>query len=163
MKTVVLVRHAKSSWAHPQMRDFDRPLNDRGLNDAPMMGKLMHDLGLIPDLILSSTAERAHTTAYLFAQQLQIDPETIALRDELYHAPPATFYEVLQQLNDQFNTVYVFAHNNGISEFAALQEVALIDEMPTCAVFAFQVMTDRWIDFKNAPKKFLLFDRPKNH
>ena len=160
MKCVILVRHAKSDWS-VDADDFDRPLNERGKRDAPVMAERLLKRKLQIDAFVSSSAKRALRTAKIFAEQLGIGKDEIIQTRELYLAPPGKFFEVLGRLDDKIGTVAVFSHNNGITEFANNLGIALIDNMPTCSIFAFTIDTDRWADMKEAKKEFLFFDYPK--
>jgi phosphohistidine phosphatase len=161
MKTLILIRHAKSSWANIGQSDFDRPLNDRGVKDAAEMAEKLFAQNVTIDTFISSTARRAHTTCKAFASKYNKN-EDIILVDKLYHAAPHIFYEVINELNDDINSVAIFAHNPGISELASTitSKPSWID-MPTCAVYAVQANITSWKDFKDAEKTFLFYKYPK--
>lgn len=161
MKQLLLVRHAKSSWANIDQDDFKRPLNDRGHLDAPMMAKRILARGLSIDLIISSTALRALTTAEYFANENNILTSSIIQHDFLYHAPPERFVKAILQIPDEINTVAIFAHNPGITDFVNQLTSIKIDDMPTCAVFAISVETDNWKNWQSAKKEYLFADWPK--
>jgi phosphohistidine phosphatase len=162
MKTLLLVRHAKSSWDAPGLSDFDRPLNERGKKDAPEMAKRLKDKNINIDLFVSSPAKRAKKTAKYFAEAFDIKKDGIQFVDNLYLASSSAFRETIIDLNDKKNVVAIFSHNPGITEFANALTNVRIDDMPTCGVFALHIDTDSWSDFENAEKKFLFFDYPKN-
>jgi phosphohistidine phosphatase len=162
MKTLLLIRHAKSSWEQAGQSDIDRPLNDRGKKDAPEMAKRLKEKGIRIDRFISSPAKRARATAKYFAKEYDVKKDDIRLVEELYMASPAAFAEAIAMLDNDHDTVALFAHNPGISEFAATLTEVKVDDMPTCAVFAVQVDTGSWSDFNQAEKKFLFFDYPKN-
>jgi phosphohistidine phosphatase len=162
MKTLLLVRHAKSSWDKPGLSDIERPLNERGKKDAPEMAKRLKERNIIPDLFLSSPARRARKTARIFAEELGADKEQVRNNEELYMATPGGFTGAVEALDDQWRVVALFSHNPGITEYASTLTNVRVDDMPTCAVFAVQAETERWSDFGSAPKKFLFFDYPKN-
>src|SRR5215217_5847539 len=162
MKTLILVRHAKSSWDVIGQKDFDRVLNDRGKKDAPEMAQRLKEKGLKVDLFVSSPAKRAHKTAKYFAEAFKTDKDDIVLIDQLYEAPLDTFYEVVRGLNNKYDVVALFAHNPGITAFVNTLTEVHTDNMPTCSLFAVQVDTDSWNTFKESNKKFLFFDYPKN-
>ena len=162
MKTIILVRHAKSSWDDFTVPDFDRPLNDRGKRDAPIMATRLQERGVTPDLLVSSPAKRARKTARVFAETLGLDKETVLYHDELYLAEPMVFTKVISGLDDKYTCVVIFAHNPGISAFANLSSTARIDEMPTCGIFAYTVEAEHWSKAEGAKKKFLFFDQPKD-
>jgi phosphohistidine phosphatase len=162
MKTLLLIRHAKSSWEQPGLSDFDRPLNERGKKDAPEMAKRVKEKGIEIDHLLSSTAKRAKKTAKYFAEEFGFKKEDIKLVEELYGATQSEFLQAVKDIDDKYKTVALFSHNPGITDFASSLTNVRIDDMPTCAVFALQIETDSWKDFQNAEKNFLFFDYPKN-
>lgn len=162
MKTLLLVRHAKSSWDHANLDDFDRPLNERGKNDAPEMAKRVKEKGIEIDHLVSSTAKRAHKTAKYFAEEFGFKKSDIQLVEELYGATTTEFLKAVAQLSDDHKAVALFSHNPGITEFASSLTNVRVDDMPTCAVFAVQVATETWNEFTTAEKRFLFFDYPKN-
>ena len=134
MKNVYFVRHAKSSWAHPELSDHDRPLNDRGHRDAPEMARYLLDEGHSIDLILTSTAQRALTTAAYFRDTFGLDEDHFWKESELYHASAETLVGILRQLTEEFVNVAVFAHNPGMSMLANSLSQVYIDNVPTCGV-----------------------------
>src|SRR4051812_32457121 len=162
MKTLIVVRHAKSSWSESGIGDHDRPLNSRGKKDAPEMAERLRKSGIKIDLFVSSTALRARTTARYFADEYGISKKDIVLEEQLYLAPAEAYYEVLSKLDDKYDTVAVFGHNPGITEFANTLSQVHVDDMPTCAVYAVAADTKDWASFKKAAKDFLFFDYPKN-
>lgn len=161
MKTLLLIRHAKSSWDNLNTPDVERPLNDRGKKDAPEMAKRLLKAGIRPDRIVSSPARRARHTAELFARELGLDEKGIVIQTELYHAQPATFQQVILGLNDEDDTVAIFSHNPGITAFVNTLGATRLDNMPTCAVFAVKSGSSKWSEFLSGPE-FLLFDYPKS-
>lgn len=161
MKSLILVRHAKSSWGDFSLPDFERPLNERGKHDAPMMAGRLMDKKIKPDLLVSSPAKRAKKTAQAFAQVLGIEKDSILYREELYMAGIEQFYNVISHLDDAFNKIALFSHNPGITQFANEMDVAHLDEMPTCSIFAITAKADSWANFRNAEKEFWFFDYPK--
>lgn len=162
MKTLIVVRHAKSSWENTGTSDLDRPLNSRGKKDAPDMAKRLHKKIKVIDVFLSSPALRAYTTAQYFADEYKVNKKDIAVEKQLYNALPETFYAVLTSLPDEHQCVAVFSHNPGITGFVNTLSEVHIDDMPTCALFAVSANTAEWILFKNAAKQFLFFEYPEN-
>jgi phosphohistidine phosphatase len=162
MKTLILVRHAKSSWDQPGLSDFERPLNERGKKDAPEMAKRLKEKGISIDQFVSSPARRARKTAKYFAEEFGVKKDDIKMVEALYGADPSAFLETISKLHDDHDTVIIFSHNPGITEFASSLTKVRVDEMPTCAVFAVQADKDHWREFDSAEKKFLFFDYPKN-
>jgi len=161
-RTLIMIRHAKSSWANPLQSDYDRPLNERGMHDAPMMGERLKKKGLIPDLIISSTAKRAAQTAKKIAAAVDFSEENILWKNRLYQCIPSVFEEVIQEVDDAIQTVFVVAHNPGITDFVnELVPGFRIDNMPTCAMAGVHVEAEFWSDFIHAQKEVFLFDYPK--
>lgn len=158
MKTLFLVRHAKSDWP-ADIEDFDRPLSEKGHADAPKMAKLLKTEGITIDTFVTSTAKRALTTCRYFAEVYE--NKNILKFEELYNASSSEFLEVIESLNDQAKNVAIFSHNNGITHFANSLTNENIEHMPTCSVVAFEVDTDTWAEFKKAAKEFLFFYKPK--
>ncbi len=161
MKTLLLVRHAKSDWGNPGLDDIDRPLNERGKRDAPVMARRLRDKKIKIDLFVSSPAKRAARTAKFFAEEFGAKKKQLVYKEELYLAPPSVFYEVVQGLDDDADTAALFSHNEGITEFANQLTPARIDNIPTCGVFALTIETDSWKGFREAKKEFAFFDYPK--
>lgn len=162
MKILILVRHAKSSWDQMGVDDFDRPLNERGKKDAPEMASRLKEKGLKIDLFLSSPARRARKTAKYFVEEFGLKKDDIELEKNLYAASPSVILQIVTGIKNKLDTVVLFAHNPGLTEFASSLTDVHIDNMPTCSVFAVQAETEDWHDFATAQKRFLFFDYPKN-
>lgn len=163
MKSLLIVRHAKSSWDSGFDNDFDRPLNDRGKKDAPAMAQRLVKAGISIDLFVSSPAKRAKSTAGYFINEFGRSEKDILFLPELYHAPLQTFKDVvIGQLDDKFDTAAIFSHNPGITAFANSLSSVRLDNMPTCAVFAVKSAVSNWKDFLSVPPSFWFFDYPKS-
>lgn len=163
MKTLILIRHAKSSWDDVNLPDFDRPLNKRGKEDAKKMAERLHKKIKKLDAIISSPAKRARKTAESFAEIFKISEEDIRFHPSLYHAAASDFFEVIEELSNKLDTVAVFSHNPGITYFSNnLITDINIDNVPTTGIFAVKIDISKWSDFKNAERQFLFFDYPKN-
>ena len=119
MKTLLILRHAKSDWSNSQLSDHDRPLNGRGQYDAPRMGAWLKQQKMVPELIISSTAERALTTAELVALASEFEGELRSMK-ELYLAGPPTYIEILNEVADSYERVMVVGHNPGMAELVSL-------------------------------------------
>lgn len=161
MKTLLLVRHAKSSWDNINLTDFERPLNERGKHDAPLMAKKLLDKKIHIDLFVSSPAKRAKKTAEIFMQEFTTKEKKLLTVSSLYEASVDNFYDTIQSLKDKNHAVAIFAHNPGITDFINTLDCHPVYDMPTCAVFALKIKTKTWKDFKDADKEFLFFDYPK--
>jgi phosphohistidine phosphatase len=162
MKTLLLIRHAKSSWDAPGLSDADRPLNDRGKKDAPEMAKRLKKRNLSIDQFISSTAKRARKTAKYFAEEYDVKKDSIKEVEDLYMATTPGFIKTIEDTRNKHDVIALFSHNPGITEFANSLTDTRIDDMPTCSVFAVQANVDDWKEFMNAEKKFLFFDYPGN-
>ncbi len=162
MKTLLLIRHAKSDWGNPGLDDFDRPLNERGKRDAPAMVQRLIDKKVKIDAFIASPAKRAAKTAKYFAEGYGRKADDILFKDELYLAAPSVFFEVIAAVKDKHDSIAVFSHNNGITDFANQLTSARIDNIPTCGIFAVQAQCSSWADFKKAEKQFWFFDYPKS-
>ncbi|MGZ5253965.1 MAG: SixA phosphatase family protein [Flavitalea sp.] len=162
MKKLLVIRHAKSSWDDIRQTDFERPLNERGKRDAPEMAKRLNDKGIIPDLLVSSPAKRAISTAKLFAKEFRIEEKDIHLEEKLYHPEEQNIFTIISRLPAFAETVILFSHNPGITGFVNMLTNTRIDHMPTSAIFAINIKSEDWIDFENAEKEFWFFDYPKS-
>jgi phosphohistidine phosphatase len=161
LKSLLLVRHAKSDWNDPLLEDFDRPLNERGKRDAPVMAHRLLDNKIAIDAFISSPAKRARKTAEIIAKEFGVKKEGIILIENLYLAVTEIFFDVIGQADDKFKTIAVFSHNPGITDFANLLTNARIDNIPTCGIFAVNIKTNHWKDLRNAEKEFWFFDYPR--
>ncbi|MDX1687314.1 MAG: histidine phosphatase family protein [Candidatus Promineifilaceae bacterium] len=142
MKTLLILRHGKSSWANLYLADHDRPLKARGKRDAPRMGRLLKEEELTPDLIISSTAERALATAELAALACDYEGEIETTRD-FYHAAPEAYLERLQELPDEIERVMVVGHNPGLAELVA-ELTGEAERFPTAALAQVALPIERW-------------------
>lgn len=162
MKKLFIIRHAKSDQSFFG-NDFERPLNERGRSDAPLMAKRLLDKKYKIDALVSSPAVRAKKTAELFSETLNMPAEKIIFISALYHASPEVFYEVVSGLPDELNMVAIFSHNPGISYFVnSLNTGTKVDNMPTSGIFGISADITTWPGFNKAKKNFLFFDYPKN-
>ena len=163
MKILLLIRHAKSSWALSDQKDFDRPLTERGLHDAPEMARRLLERPLSIDAFVSSPAERARQTATLMIREWKKGKApALSYINSLYLAEPEMIERVVMRLDNGLNSVAIVSHNPGITDFVNRLTSVRIDHMPTCAVYAVRVHTDNWKEFSKAEKEFLFFDYPKN-
>ena len=156
MKTLILIRHAKSDWPE-NTDDFDRPLAEKGVHDAEKMASFLKEKNIKIDKFFCSPALRTLTTCEIFNKEYKIEIETI---QKLYNASETNFENITLGLDDQLNNVAMFSHNNGISNFAN----SMSDDMfmfPTCGVAGFEIDCDSWSDFPNAKKKLVFFYEPK--
>lgn len=160
MKTLFLVRHAKSSRDDPSLPDRDRPLDDRGEQDAPKMGKRLAKRDVKPDLIVSSSATRALATAHPIAEELGYRRKDIVVNDRLYESSADTLLEVIQGLDNKLDCVMLFGHNPEFSDLAHRLS-SEIGDMPTCAVAEFRFDVKAWSDVGEVEPAKVTLDQPK--
>ena len=178
MKELVLVRHAKSSWKQDGLTDLARPLNKRGKADAPFMARCLAARspaarspaarspaarGNRPDRIVSSPAARARATAIVFAQAHGYPEEDIVPDPRIYEATVPDLLEVLRNLRDADNRVFLFGHNPSVTEFLVEVAGVNIDNVPTCGVAELRFQTERWQDLEATGAELVDFDYPKKH
>jgi len=132
MKTLLLMRHAKSSWKHEDITDHERPLNKRGKKDAPLMGKLIFEKELMPQLILSSSALRARLTVNAIIESANHQGE-VEFLDDFYMAEPAVYLEKLRSLPDDLERVMIVGHNPGLEGLLQILSQQ-VESLPTCAI-----------------------------
>jgi phosphohistidine phosphatase len=164
VKTLYIIRHAKSSWADPLQDDFDRKLSDRGKRDAPRMGKRLKEKDVVPGLMLSSPAKRAFSTARRIGKILKYEKGKIKTDDRLYHADEETILSVVRELKDKYDVVMLYGHNPGLTDFVnSFQTGELdIDNLPTCGIVAFRLDIESWKDAAWGKGRILFFDYPKS-
>ena len=144
MKTLLILRHAKSSWSNLGLADIDRPLNKRGKRDAPRIGALLREEDLVPDLIISSPALRARKTAKAVSDNSGYEGE-IEIQGEFYPGDPDSFIEAFYSIPNQIERILIIAHNPGLEEllYVLTGESA---RMPTSALAQVSLPVDRWLD-----------------
>ncbi|AFN74757.1 putative phosphohistidine phosphatase, SixA [Melioribacter roseus P3M-2] len=163
MKKLFLIRHAKSSWDNPGLTDMERPLNKRGERDAPFMARLIKEKGIEPDLIISSPAKRAFDTALVFASIYGKNEEDIIVEDRIYEAGMRELSLVVEDIDDRFESVFLFGHNPGLTNFANLLGSEYLDNMPTCSIVGIGLNVDSWKNIERGKGKTFLFEYPKKY
>jgi phosphohistidine phosphatase len=148
MKTLLLLRHAKSSWNQPELNDHERPLNKRGKKEAPKVGRYLKENNLVPDLILSSTARRAHDTALAAADESGFDKE-IELYQDLYMSEPVCYLDILQRLPDSTKRVLVVGHNPDLDELLTML-TDVNEHMTTAALAQIDLPISSWTELNEA-------------
>ncbi len=161
MKTLYIIRHAKSSWKDPGLTDFERPLNGRGKRNAPEMGRRLQVRGILPELLLASPAKRALATAIAIAEVVGYQPNQIQYNEALYHATVGQLYDVIQAQPNTVQHLAVFGHNPGFTDFANDLANAQIINVPTCGIVAVQVPVASWQQIQPGTGTMLWFDYPK--
>jgi phosphohistidine phosphatase len=163
MKKLYLMRHAKSSWSFDELSDQERPLNDRGRDDAPRIGQALAKRHLNIDLIVSSPAVRALSTAVLVARELKYPHDKIEVNPGIYQADLDTLLAIIRDLPDTAESVLLTGHNPTITDVANyLSPSPLSGEMPTAAVISIHFQADKWADVKPTNAEFYFYDYPRN-
>ena len=159
MKTLILVRHAKAIRGDPSLPDIERSLDDRGRHDAARMGERLAERGVRPDLIVSSPALRARTTAQLMADPIGHPQQAIVIEDSLYASSVRNLLAIVHALDDRLDSVMLFGHNPEFADLA--RRLSGIDDMPTCAVAEFRFDTQAWADVGEIDPVQATLDTPK--
>ncbi|GAB3876899.1 histidine phosphatase family protein [Hymenobacter segetis] len=162
MKTLYLLRHAKSSWSFDELSDQERPLNDRGRDDAPLMGQALAKRRICPDVIVSSPAVRAMSTAVLVAREMQYPHDKIVVESGIYGADVDDFLAILKDLPDSAASALVVGHNPTITETANTLSPSSINEMPTAAVVCLRFECEQWAEVSKVNAEFYFYDYPRN-
>jgi phosphohistidine phosphatase len=159
MKTLYLLRHAKSSWEDPTLRDFDRPLNKRGLKAAALIGKYMRKHKVRPDVVLSSPAKRTRQTVQLVLEQAQVEPK-MQYDERLYAAGSTNLLNVLREVDDRIESVLVVSHNPGLQDLLEVLTGEL-EAMPTAALVQIRLDVDSWSETRERVGSLESVVRPK--
>jgi phosphohistidine phosphatase len=163
MKTLTIVRHAKSSWEDTNLRDRERPLNKRGKRDAPEMGRRIQEAGIRPSLILASPAVRAWKTANAIADAINYPREFLQKEEALYLASVDRILDVIVAQDNNFNNLLIVGHNPGFTEFANFLVPGLTHNLPTAGVVSVEIEQDDWSLYESPAAKLILHDWPKKH
>ncbi len=162
MKTLILARHAKSSWKTDAETDFDRPLNKRGLSDAPLMAGRLRSKGPLPDRVVSSTAVRALATTELYLHGLGMRNNQLTTTRSIYEAPVSALITQIEQMTADCTIAMMVGHNPGMSAACHFLSSQADLEMPTCALACFDLEIDQWKDVYRDCATLRWFDYPKN-
>ncbi len=163
MKTLYLVRHAKSSWKYPKLDDFERPLNKRGRKNAPFMGNVLRKLKITPDLVISSPANRAAMTARIIAAALDYSLENIHYSEAIYEFSEKALIDVVKEIDDNVNYAMVVGHNPATNGFANYIGDQPIVNIPTCGVFCVELDIESWANIHAQCGKVKFFEYPKKY
>jgi phosphohistidine phosphatase len=161
MKTLVIVRHAKSSWNDPGLSDHQRPLSKRGLKDAPIMGARLADWGPPVDRIISSSATRALTTAELITHEMGLPWDEIQIEDALYHATEEEVIDLINEQDDYLDGLMLFGHNPGLTYLVNDLSDLDLDNLPTCGVVVLQFEVNSWSEIGDEIATSAELDFPK--
>lgn len=161
MKTLYLIRHAKSSWKDITLDDFERPLNKRGKKDAPFMGKILKEEGVVPDIIYSSPARRAKDTAQIIAQAIGYEKE-IQFEKKIYESNLVSLKNIIRSIEDSNQSAFLFGHNPGLNIFAE-EFCDFYENIPTCGLIQLSFNCERWDEINVDNCNFQIFDYPKKY
>ncbi len=162
MKTLVIVRHAKSSWDNANLSDFERPLNKRGERDAPFMARLIKEKNIKADLIISSPAVRALSTAQAFAKEQGIPENKIIKKELIYNSGFSEILRMLQTIDDQIKTTMLFGHNPDISHLCSYLSGNYFESVPTCGSVCIDFhKVERWADIDDRNGTMRFFEYPR--
>jgi len=162
MKLVTLLRHAKSSWADSGQKDFDRPLNDRGLRDAPMMSQRLLDRSCTPDAIACSAAIRTRQTAQFMLDVHSLSEQAITFHDDLYLASAGTLLDYIQRTNNEFAHLMIIAHNPGLELLGQQMHPSSPNQLATCSALHFGLHSNSFVIQPDTQIELLWHDFPKN-
>lgn len=161
MKTLFLVRHAKSEWANENLTDIDRPLNARGYRDAHFMSEQLKKNKLVPEQIISSPAIRATSTALIFARNLDYDCENIQLKKMLYETTEKEYLKIISATDNSRRSLMLFAHNPTLTVLANSLTKPFTENIPTCGIVGIQFKINDWKEIMTAQGELFLYDFPK--
>ena len=161
MKTLYLVRHAKSSWKFPELDDFDRPLNKRGKRDAPRMAQRLRKRHVRPDLILSSPAKRARKIAQEMAQTLTTDSSALQYEASLYEASADSLLDRIRTVADSVATLMIVGHNPELTTLTNQLVAHNIDNVVTSGVVAITFPIKQWVAVEEQGGELRWYDYPK--
>jgi phosphohistidine phosphatase len=163
LKNLFLTRHAKSSWNNPGLADIDRPLNERGKKAAPFMGKLIVDKGEKPELLISSPANRALSTARAFGEVMGLVENDIIVNRAIYGAGAQQLLELVQNQDDLHKSIMLFGHNPTFTSFVNMLTGSNIMNVVTCGVVRINFEYSSWIDIDFGSGRLVYYEYPKKY
>lgn len=163
MKTIILTRHAKSSWNSDSSTDFERPLNKRGIDDAPIMAKRLVNHGPLPQLLVASTAVRSIQTAELLMRELAMNASLLTTTDTIYEAPARALIDQIKQLPDEADVAMIIGHNPGMSSACSYLSKDADVQMSTLAMVCMELEVGEWGDVYPDCATMRWYDYPKKH
>jgi phosphohistidine phosphatase len=161
MKTLYIVRHAKSSWEYEGIKDIDRPLNKRGINNAYLISSVLNKKVSCPDVFISSCANRALHTAMIFSYTFNYPLTNLKISKSLYNFSDGYLIKTVKALDDGFDSAIIFSHDHGISDFVNKFGSIKLDNVPTCGVIGIKFNTSHWKNIKEG--NTFITDFPKNY
>ena len=161
MKTLYIVRHAKSSWEYDGIADIDRPLKKRGISDAHLLSKHLADVIQKPDVFVTSSANRALHTSSIFCENFSYPMANLKIKRQLYSFSDGYLVKTIKALDDSFDSAIIFSHDHGINTFVNKFGSKPIAHVPTCGVIGIQFDNKHWKSIKKG--ETILIETPKNH
>ena len=159
MRKLYIIRHAKSSWKDLSLSDFERPLNKRGIKDAPLMGDMLKRKNILPDIIISSPAKRAKATAKVIAKEINYT-KPIVYDSDIYEAGMSTLRNIVNSIDNKNKSVFLFGHNPGLGMLVDIF-VGLYENIPTCGIVGIEFNCKKWEDISATNAKLSSFKYPK--
>lgn len=163
MKYLYLIRHAKSSWDNSSLKDIDRPLNERGANDAPLMGNVLNSLNKKADKIVSSPARRAIDTATIIAETTGYPKDEILQDAKIYHSGLPELLKIICAFNDKWTKVYFVGHNPSFTHLAEVLTSEEFGNIPTSGIVEIEMDIDHWMETSRGIGTKTFYDYPKKH
>ncbi len=163
MESLFLIRHAKSSWSSPELSDINRPLNERGENDAPLIGNILKKDSVSPDVIYSSPALRAITTAKIISNVINYPTKEIIIKPDIYEANVTNLLRLINSIEEKYNKVMIFGHNPGLSNLSNYLCNNFRNNIPTCSVVHLEFETDSWLEVTENSGTLIKFEYPKKY
>ncbi len=163
VKHLYIVRHAKSSWKHPELSDFERPLNNRGKRDAPFMGKLLREERILPDILVTSPAVRALSTARIIAEEVEYEEKHLDIQKRLYLARAGDLMQVVRELPVACSKAMLVGHNPGLTDIAEILCGKFIGNIPTSGIVALRFSVKKWPDIDDGTGDLLFFEYPRKY
>jgi phosphohistidine phosphatase len=162
MKTLCLVRHAKSSWKYPDLDDFERPLNRRGRESLILMGEFLKKIGLAPDLIISSPATRAAMTARIISDMINYPLDKILYSESIYLSDEDVLLRVIQDMNDDVKEAMLIGHNPALTDLGNYMSEQQISNIPTCGIFCVELDISSWLKTGERCGRLKFFESPES-
>ena len=162
MKTLIIVRHGKSDWSYEELADIDRPLKPRGVNDAYNMAGRLKSKNIIPDLIITSPANRALYTSIIFAREIGVSLNQIEINESLYFSYESDILQIIKNVNDTISTLMIFGHNPTFTNFANEFVKNQIDNIPTSGIVLLKFNIENWKQIAKDKLEEEFLDYPKN-
>lgn len=160
-RQLFIVRHGKSDWSDPELRDIDRPLKNRGVRNAYAMAEFIKNKGFKPDIMITSPAARALNTASIFHRVLEMKPGEMVVDERIYHASPGELLEIITEVPDNFQSIMIFGHNPSFTQLANLFLTEHIYNIPTAGLVFLDFSMDKWKEISRTKPVDYFFQYPK--